>query len=161
MARTLEQQWEAALTAQAPLQADYARFLNRTPTPLSAAERTRIRQLNGSPPSTGWGWRSSPWEWYWWPIADWHPHKPLQVQHRYTPRRYMACDHFGEGISVAKGPLPTTTVGWLDHRQDASMPGRNSPPMPRILLSVRVGVGTAISTPITDVPAHAIWSGTV
>ncbi len=51
VARTLEQQWEAALTAQAQLQADYARFLNRTPTPLSAAGRTRIRQLASDIPA--------------------------------------------------------------------------------------------------------------
>jgi hypothetical protein len=45
VARTLEQQWEAALAAEAQLQTGYARFLAREPRVLSAAERARIRQL--------------------------------------------------------------------------------------------------------------------
>lgn len=51
VARTLEQHWEAALTAEAQLKADYARFLSTTPTPLSAAERARIRQLAADIPT--------------------------------------------------------------------------------------------------------------
>jgi hypothetical protein len=51
VARTLEQHWEAALTAEAQVKADYARFLSTTPTPLSAAERTRIRQLAADLPT--------------------------------------------------------------------------------------------------------------
>jgi DNA invertase Pin-like site-specific DNA recombinase len=51
VARTLEQHWEEALAAQAQLKADHARFLNTEPTPLSAAERARIRQLAGDIPA--------------------------------------------------------------------------------------------------------------
>jgi hypothetical protein len=51
VARTLEQHWEAALAAQAQLKADYARFLNTEPTPLSAPERARIRQLASDIPA--------------------------------------------------------------------------------------------------------------
>ncbi|MGV0952574.1 MAG: recombinase family protein, partial [Azonexus sp.] len=51
VARTLEQHWEAALSAEAQLKADYARFLSTTPTPLLAAERTRIRQLAADLPT--------------------------------------------------------------------------------------------------------------
>ena len=45
MARTLEQQWEAALTAEGELQAEYARFAAEQPATLSAAEREAIRRL--------------------------------------------------------------------------------------------------------------------
>jgi len=51
VARTLEQHWEAALSAEAQLKAEYARFLNTRPTPLSAAERARIRQLASDIPA--------------------------------------------------------------------------------------------------------------
>jgi hypothetical protein len=51
VARTLEQHWEAALAAEAQLQADYARFLATAPTPLAAAERARIRQLAADIPT--------------------------------------------------------------------------------------------------------------
>jgi DNA invertase Pin-like site-specific DNA recombinase len=51
VARTLEQLWEAALAAEAQLKADYGRFLNTAPTSLSAAERTRIRQLAADLPA--------------------------------------------------------------------------------------------------------------
>jgi DNA invertase Pin-like site-specific DNA recombinase len=45
VARTLEQHWETALAEEARLKADYARFLQTEPTPLSAQERARIRRL--------------------------------------------------------------------------------------------------------------------
>jgi len=45
VARTLEQQWEAALTAEGELQAEYARFAAEQPATLSAAEREAIRRL--------------------------------------------------------------------------------------------------------------------
>lgn len=51
VARALEQQWEAALAAQAQLKADYARVLNTAPTPLSAADHARIRQLASDIPA--------------------------------------------------------------------------------------------------------------
>jgi len=51
VARTLEQHWEAALAAEAQLKADYARVLTTAPTPLSAAERARIRQLPSDIPA--------------------------------------------------------------------------------------------------------------
>ena len=51
VARTLEQHWEAALAAQAQLKAEYARFLHTEPTPLSAVERERIRQLASDIPA--------------------------------------------------------------------------------------------------------------
>ena len=43
VARTLERQWEAALAAEATVQAEYARFLAQQPVPLSAQEREAIR----------------------------------------------------------------------------------------------------------------------
>jgi DNA invertase Pin-like site-specific DNA recombinase len=51
VARTLEQQWEAALEAQAKLQHDYERFLAEQPSPLSAEERARIRRLAADIPA--------------------------------------------------------------------------------------------------------------
>jgi DNA invertase Pin-like site-specific DNA recombinase len=45
VARTLERQWEEALAAEERLSSDYARFLDAEPTPLSPAERARIRRL--------------------------------------------------------------------------------------------------------------------
>lgn len=39
------------MAAEAQLKADYARFLSTAPTPLSAAERTRIRQLAADLPT--------------------------------------------------------------------------------------------------------------
>jgi DNA invertase Pin-like site-specific DNA recombinase len=51
VARTLEQQWEAALAAQVHLKADYARFLASEPRTLSDAERERIRQLAADIPA--------------------------------------------------------------------------------------------------------------
>ena len=45
VARTLERQWEEALAAEQRLGSDYARFLDAEPTPLSSAERERIRRL--------------------------------------------------------------------------------------------------------------------
>lgn len=45
VARTLEQQWEAALSAEARLQADYQRLQAREPRTLSEDERARIRKL--------------------------------------------------------------------------------------------------------------------
>jgi DNA invertase Pin-like site-specific DNA recombinase len=45
VARTLEQQWEAALTVEGELQAEYARFAAEQPATLSAAEREAIRRL--------------------------------------------------------------------------------------------------------------------
>ncbi len=45
VARTLERQWEEALTAEAALQADYARFQAEQPPVLTAEERAAIRQL--------------------------------------------------------------------------------------------------------------------
>jgi hypothetical protein len=51
VARTLEQQWEAALQAQAAMQNDYERFLAAQPSPLSAAERARIRRLASDIPA--------------------------------------------------------------------------------------------------------------
>jgi DNA invertase Pin-like site-specific DNA recombinase len=51
VARTLEQHWEAALAAQTQLKADYARFLGTAPTPLSAMERARIRELAADLPT--------------------------------------------------------------------------------------------------------------
>nr|WP_300989111.1 recombinase zinc beta ribbon domain-containing protein [Thiocapsa sp.] len=51
VARTLEQDWEAALAAQDQLEAEYARCMASEPTALSAEERTRIRQLAGDLPA--------------------------------------------------------------------------------------------------------------
>ena len=45
VARTLERQWEEALAAEERLNGEYARFLEAAPTPLSFAERERIRRL--------------------------------------------------------------------------------------------------------------------
>lgn len=45
VARTLEQDWEAALAAEEQLKAEYARCMASEPTALSAEERARIRQL--------------------------------------------------------------------------------------------------------------------
>lgn len=45
VARTLERQWEQALAGEERLKGDYERFLAAEPTPLSAAERERIRRL--------------------------------------------------------------------------------------------------------------------
>jgi hypothetical protein len=45
VARTLERRWEAALAAQAQLQADHQRALASEPATLSAQERAAIRQL--------------------------------------------------------------------------------------------------------------------
>jgi DNA invertase Pin-like site-specific DNA recombinase len=45
VARTLERQWEAALAAEATLQADYARFQAEQPPVLTADERAAIRRL--------------------------------------------------------------------------------------------------------------------
>jgi DNA invertase Pin-like site-specific DNA recombinase len=51
VARTLETQWEAALSAEARLQADYARFLASEPRTLSECERARIRALAADIPA--------------------------------------------------------------------------------------------------------------
>jgi hypothetical protein len=51
VARTLEQQWEAALAPQAALQHDYERFLAAQPSPLSAEERAHIRRLAADIPA--------------------------------------------------------------------------------------------------------------
>lgn len=45
VARTLERQWEEALTAEVALQADYARFQAEQPPVLTAEERAAIRRL--------------------------------------------------------------------------------------------------------------------
>jgi len=45
VARTLERQWEQALTDEEALKADYARFKAQQPSSLSDAERAAIRQL--------------------------------------------------------------------------------------------------------------------
>lgn len=45
VARTLEQHWETALTAEAGLREEHARFLAREPARLTAADREAIRQL--------------------------------------------------------------------------------------------------------------------
>ena len=45
VARSLEQQWEAALEAEEQVQGDYARFQASAPRTLSDPERARIRQL--------------------------------------------------------------------------------------------------------------------
>jgi DNA invertase Pin-like site-specific DNA recombinase len=45
VARQLETEWEAALTALAALREDYDRFQQRTPTGLTDSERARIRAL--------------------------------------------------------------------------------------------------------------------
>jgi hypothetical protein len=51
VARTLERQWEAALAAEATVQAEYARFLAQQPVPLSASEREAIRRLAAEIPA--------------------------------------------------------------------------------------------------------------
>lgn len=51
VARTLEQRWEAALTAEAQLIGEHARFLATEPTPLSGEERARIRTLAADIPA--------------------------------------------------------------------------------------------------------------
>ncbi|UHD16432.1 hypothetical protein [Thiocapsa bogorovii] len=51
MARTLEQDWEAALAAEDQLKAEYARCMASEPTALSAEERARIRRLAGDLPA--------------------------------------------------------------------------------------------------------------
>jgi hypothetical protein len=51
VARTLEQQWEAALVAEEQLQANYARCQASEPRTLSDPERARIRQLAADLPS--------------------------------------------------------------------------------------------------------------
>lgn len=56
VARTLERQWEAALAAEAALQADYDRFLAEQPATLSASERAAIRRLASDIPAL---WRAS------------------------------------------------------------------------------------------------------
>jgi DNA invertase Pin-like site-specific DNA recombinase len=54
VARTLERQWEEALTAQAALQTDYEHFLAAQPATLTAAECTAIRRLASDIPAL-WG----------------------------------------------------------------------------------------------------------
>jgi DNA invertase Pin-like site-specific DNA recombinase len=56
VARTLERQWEAALAAEAALQADYERFLAQQPATLSGEERAAIRRLANDIPAL---WRAS------------------------------------------------------------------------------------------------------
>jgi DNA invertase Pin-like site-specific DNA recombinase len=56
VARTLEQQWEAALSAEAQLKFDYERFRASEPRTLSDLERGRIRQLAADLPAL---WRAS------------------------------------------------------------------------------------------------------
>ena len=51
VARTLERQWEAALTAEATVKADYQRFLTEQPAPLSIPERNAIRRLASDIPA--------------------------------------------------------------------------------------------------------------
>jgi len=51
VACTLEAHWEAALTAESQLQADYTRFQASEPRTLSEAERARIRQLAADIPA--------------------------------------------------------------------------------------------------------------
>jgi len=51
VARTLERQWEAALAAEAALQADYDRFRATQPATLSAEERAAIRRLASDIPA--------------------------------------------------------------------------------------------------------------
>ena len=53
VARTLERQWEAALAAEATVQAEYARFLAQQPVPLSGQEREAIRRLAADIPPYG------------------------------------------------------------------------------------------------------------
>ncbi len=55
VARTLEQQWEEALSTEARLQADDQRFQASEPRTLSEDERTRIRQLAADIPAL---WRA-------------------------------------------------------------------------------------------------------
>src|SRR5262249_61620350 len=51
VARTLERQWEAALAAEATVQAEYARFLAQQPVPLSGQEREAIRRFAADIPA--------------------------------------------------------------------------------------------------------------
>jgi len=51
VARTLERQWEEALTAEAKLQEEYARFMAQQPLPLSVEEREAILRLSVDIPS--------------------------------------------------------------------------------------------------------------
>src|SRR5215813_6051857 len=51
VARTLERQWEAALAAEATVQAEYARFLAQQPVPLAAQDREAIRRLAADIPA--------------------------------------------------------------------------------------------------------------
>jgi Recombinase zinc beta ribbon domain len=51
VARTLERPWEAALAAEATVQAEYARFLAQQPVPLSGQEREAIRRLAADIPA--------------------------------------------------------------------------------------------------------------
>jgi DNA invertase Pin-like site-specific DNA recombinase len=51
VARTLEQDWEAALAAEDQLKAESARCMANEPTALSAEERARIRRLAGDLPA--------------------------------------------------------------------------------------------------------------
>ena len=51
VARTLEAQWEAALSAEGRLRANYARFQASEPHTLSEAERARIRELAADIPA--------------------------------------------------------------------------------------------------------------
>jgi hypothetical protein len=55
VARTLEQQWETALSAEAQLSVDYERFRASEPRTLGEAERARIRQLAADIPAL---WRA-------------------------------------------------------------------------------------------------------
>jgi DNA invertase Pin-like site-specific DNA recombinase len=51
VARTLERQWEEALSAEAQLKADYRRFVAEQPATLSGAERDAIRRLASDLPA--------------------------------------------------------------------------------------------------------------
>jgi DNA invertase Pin-like site-specific DNA recombinase len=51
VARTLERQWEAALAAEATVQAEYTRFLAQQPVPLAAQDREAIRRLAADIPA--------------------------------------------------------------------------------------------------------------
>jgi hypothetical protein len=51
VARTLERHWEAALAAEATVQAEYARFLAQQPVPLSGQEREAMRRFAADIPA--------------------------------------------------------------------------------------------------------------
>jgi DNA invertase Pin-like site-specific DNA recombinase len=51
VARTLERQWEEALSEEEQLKDDYARFLTAEPTPLTREERARIHRLAADIPA--------------------------------------------------------------------------------------------------------------